>query len=135
MAHDGSWKKETKARKFAPGRSGCVFPHTMGEPAGVAMGHPKPLMVQSYTVGVESRKQCPCSSKDILLQHQNFVLSVICCSCKITSKNTCCTKLCSCRKNSLACVAACNDCRGTSCNNVSGDKSDVFFDDGILEHI
>ena len=64
-----------------------------------------------------------------------FVLNVIRCSCKTTSKNTCGTKLCSCRKNGLACVAACNDCRGTSCNNVSGDKSDVILDDDILEHI
>ena len=131
LAHDGSWKIETKAREFALDGSGCLFLHTKGALSGVLMGNPKPLLSQAYAVRVESRKRCPCSS-DIAAAPE-FVLDIISCSCKI-SKNICGTKLCSCRKNDLACVATCNDCRGTSCNNVSGDKSDTILDNDILEH-
>ena len=45
------------------------------------------------------------------------VLSVIHCRCKSTSKNTCGTNLCQCRKNGLSCVAACRDCHGNECQN------------------
>ena len=37
--------------------------------------------------------------------------------CKSTGKNPCGTKQCSCHKNGLRCLMACNECRGQSCNN------------------
>ena len=107
---------------------------TRGALPGVSMGHHKLNMSQSYRVGVESRKLCPCSVKTDIAAAPEFVFNVIPCSCKTTSKNMCGTKLCSC-KNGLACVAAGSDCRGTSCNNVSEHKSIVILDDDILDHI
>ena len=47
------------------------------------------------------------------------VLNIIRCNCKITSRNTCGTMLCSCKSHGLPCVKACGDCRGMNCNNVS----------------
>ena len=46
------------------------------------------------------------------------LLNYIRCNCKLTSKNTCGTNLCSCRRNGLKCVRACGECRGMNCNNV-----------------
>ena len=48
-----------------------------------------------------------------------FLLKFVRCNCQTTSKNTCGTKICSCRKHGLKCVAACGDCRGKSCNNMA----------------
>ena len=48
----------------------------------------------------------------------SFLLNYIRCNCKLTSKNTCGTNTCSCRRNGLKCVRACGDCRGINCNNV-----------------
>ena len=45
------------------------------------------------------------------------LLKVIRCNCKVTSKNLCNGKQCSCRSNGLKCVAACGGCRGTECQN------------------
>ena len=45
------------------------------------------------------------------------VLQFIRCMCKSTGKNHCGTKQCSCHKNGLRCLMACNECRGQSCNN------------------
>ena len=45
------------------------------------------------------------------------LLNVIRCNCRLTSKNPCGGKQCSCRANGLNCVAACGDCRGTDCQN------------------
>ena len=47
-----------------------------------------------------------------------FLLNFIRCNCKLTSKNTCGTNMCSCRRNGLKCVRACGDCRGINCHNV-----------------
>ena len=71
------------------------------------------------------------------------LLNFIRCKCKLTSKNTCGTNICSCRKNGLFCVPACGDCRGENCNNVAAidfeddvDETDDFLDDGnIFEHL
>ena len=52
------------------------------------------------------------------------LLSFVHCNCKTTSRNTCGTNLCSCRKNGLTCVAACVDCRGESCNNSRAETVD-----------
>lgn len=45
------------------------------------------------------------------------ILKFIRCNCKLSSRNVCGTNLCSCRKNSLRCVAACGDCHGNGCQN------------------
>ena len=44
-------------------------------------------------------------------------LQFIRCMCKSTGKNPCGTKQCSCHKNGLRCLMACNEWRGQSCNN------------------
>ena len=48
-----------------------------------------------------------------------IVLNVIRCNCKLTSRNTCSTMLCSCKKHGLPCVTACGDCQGKNCHNIS----------------
>ena len=45
------------------------------------------------------------------------VLKFIRYKCKLTGKNSCGTKLCSCQKSGLRCLMACGECRGQSCNN------------------
>ena len=45
------------------------------------------------------------------------VLQFVRCMCKSTDKNPCGTKQCSCHKNGLRCLMACNACRGQPCNN------------------
>ena len=45
------------------------------------------------------------------------LLKFVRCRCKLSSKNPCGTNMCSCRKNGLKCVTACEDCRGESCKN------------------
>ena len=45
------------------------------------------------------------------------LLNVIRCGCRATSKNLCSGKQCSCRSNGLKCVAACEGCCGTECQN------------------
>jgi len=45
------------------------------------------------------------------------LLKFVRCKCKLTSRNTCGTNACSCRKNGLKCVTACGDCRGLNCQN------------------
>ena len=65
-----------------------------------------------------------------------FLLQVIRCNCKMSSKNTCGSMVCKCRKNGLQCVPACGDCRGVSCNNsadsgVAVNNAEVLdFEDG-----
>ena len=46
------------------------------------------------------------------------LMKVICCKCKSTSRNQCGTNLCSCRKNGLSRVSACEECRGVGCFNI-----------------
>ena len=53
---------------------------------------------------------------DINVAPENL-LKFVRCKCKLSSKNPCGTKMCSCRKNGLKCVTACKDCQGESCNN------------------
>ena len=48
-----------------------------------------------------------------------MVLQFIRCMCKSTGKNPCGTKQCSCQKNGLKCLMACNECRGPSCNSTA----------------
>ena len=47
----------------------------------------------------------------------NFILNVVQCKCKMTSRNTFGSMTCSCKKNGIKCVQACGDCRVPSCNN------------------
>jgi len=46
---------------------------------------------------------------------------VIICKCKMTTKQPCSTKLCSCRKHGLPRVKACLHCNGEDCDNGSHD--------------
>ena len=39
------------------------------------------------------------------------------CSCKLTSKNPCGSRLCTCVKYGMPCLPSCSDCRGEECNN------------------
>ena len=48
-----------------------------------------------------------------------IVLKIVRCNCKMSSRNTCGTMLCSCRKNGLPCGKACGDCQGKNCLNIS----------------
>ena len=58
------------------------------------------------------------------------VLQFIRCMCKSTGKNPCGTKQCSCHKNGLRCLMACNECRGQSWNNTDTTMNlDVNDDD------
>ena len=47
------------------------------------------------------------------------ILKFVRCKCKKSSKNPCSTNRCSCKKYGLNCVAACGDCRGEYCTNVT----------------
>ena len=67
------------------------------------------------------------------------LLKYIHCKCKISSKNTCGTQACSCRKNGLSCILACGDCRGKVCQNrlVVADVDVIDEDDvnsDLLDH-
>ena len=42
---------------------------------------------------------------------------IIRCKCKMSSKNPCSTKICTCRKNGLPCLPSCTGCRGEECSN------------------
>jgi hypothetical protein len=44
-----------------------------------------------------------------------FLMAVIRCQC--TSKSMCSSRLCSCVKNQLKCIAACGNCHGVDCAN------------------
>ena len=59
------------------------------------------------------------------------LLKVIRCNCKISLRNPCGSGLCSCRTNSLSCVAACGDCKGINCSNVSQEK-DIGEEDNLF---
>ena len=45
------------------------------------------------------------------------LLQFIRCKCKLSSKNPCGTRLCSCFSSGLQCVPGCGDCRGEYCEN------------------
>ena len=46
-----------------------------------------------------------------------WLLNVIRCNCKETTRKPCGSRLCSCRKNGLHCVPACGGCHGKGCEN------------------
>ena len=56
------------------------------------------------------------------------LLKFVLCKCKLSSKNPCGTNTCSCWKNGLKCVTACEDCQGEGCKNAEEiiDKEDNF---------
>lgn len=60
-----------------------------------------------------------------------WLLKVIRCNCKTTSRRPCSSQLCSCRRNGLSCVAACGGCHGESCENAEAPPPDT--DDEIEE--
>ena len=68
-----------------------------------------------------------------------WLLNFFHCKCKLTSRNQCGTQSCSCRKNGLKCVTACNGCHGEECNNKSDDveqnetESDNDFERNIFD--
>jgi len=47
------------------------------------------------------------------------ILNVVRCKCRVSTRRPCSSMLCSCRKHGLECVAACKDCHGTGCENVT----------------
>lgn len=53
------------------------------------------------------------------------ILKFIRCNCKVSTKNPCGTKVCSCKKNGLKCVVACGNCHGQQCNN----SESIIYDD------
>ena len=65
------------------------------------------------------------SPKDLL----NFVRY----NCKITSRNTQGTNLCSCPKSGSTCVAECVDCRGESCDKSCVETEDNSEDRNLFE--
>ena len=55
--------------------------------------------------------------------------------CKLFSKNSCGTRLCSCFRRGLQCLPACGDCRGESCENsmkVKDVENEEEFDGNIF---
>ena len=63
-----------------------------------------------------------------------WLLKFIHCNCKLSAKNPCGTRLCTCKKNGMSCMQACGDCRGESCNNVDCEPiTDNFDNEDIIE--
>ena len=62
-----------------------------------------------------------------------WLLNVIHCNCKLSSKIPCGTKLCSCRKNRLNCVPACGDCKGKFCDNKDEQTNELTGTDDLLD--
>ena len=52
----------------------------------------------------------------------DWLLQVTRCKCKTTTKHTCNTLICSCRKNGLTFAAACSNCHGEVCENIAMQK-------------
>ena len=59
------------------------------------------------------------------------LMNVVHFSCKQSSKNQCCSNLCSCRKNGLSCLSACRGCCGIGCYNGIADIEENVSDDDI----
>ena len=59
----------------------------------------------------------------------NFYWTSLDASCKTTTRNSCGTTRCSCRKQSLKCVTACGDCWGELCSNMVIEDHIVEDDD------
>ena len=49
----------------------------------------------------------------------DWLLQVVRCKCKTTTKHPCSTLISSCCKNGLTCVAACGSCHGEDCENIA----------------
>ena len=62
-----------------------------------------------------------------------WLMKYIRCNCKTSSRNTCLTNYCTCRKNGLKCVAACGDCNGEAYHNKRELDFDEIDDDGDFE--
>ena len=60
------------------------------------------------------------------------ILNFIRCKCKASSQRQCFSNICSCKKNSLHCVAACAECHGCDCENVSHDSLSRNSENDIL---
>src|SRR6218665_19439 len=52
------------------------------------------------------------------------ILNVVRCKCKVEGRRPCSTRLCSCMKHGLSCVAACKNCYGDQCENVAKTDND-----------
>src|SRR6218665_2852989 len=52
------------------------------------------------------------------------ILNVVRCKCKVEGRRPCSTRLCSCMKHGLSCVAACKNCYGDQCENVAETDND-----------
>ena len=60
------------------------------------------------------------------------VLNVVRCNCKTSSRNTCGSNQCSCRKHSLHCVSVCGDCHRKDCNNILPPTHEDVEDDTCM---
>ena len=60
------------------------------------------------------------------------VLNVVRCNCKTSSRNTCGSNQCSCRKHGLHCVSVCGDCHGKDCNNILPPTHEDVEDDTCM---
>ena len=60
----------------------------------------------------------------------DYLLYVIRCNCRASFKNTCGSKLFTCRKNALKCMPACGDCRGVACENMIEEEIITSMSDG-----
>ena len=73
----------------------------------------------------------------------SWLLQVVRCNCKTESRNPCGTRLCSCRKNGLTCVAACGGCNGENCENamveeveeISEEHDDIDIERNIFDFL
>ena len=63
------------------------------------------------------------------------LLSVVRCKCKADGRRPCSTQLCSCIKNGLSCVAACKNCNGEQCQNVSKPNLDITAHNQLVDLI
>ena len=59
------------------------------------------------------------------------LLNIVRCNCKMSSKNPCGGRQCSCRNHGLKCVPACGDCRGLNCSNCDEAPNDHDEEDDI----
>ena len=66
-----------------------------------------------------------------------WILKFVRCKCKTSSKNTCGSMVCTCRKNGLRCVEACGECIGQFCSNqpdiAVNDLSDAELEEHSME--
>ena len=63
-----------------------------------------------------------------------ILLNFVRCKCKSSSKNTCMTMQCSCRKNGLKCVAACANCCGPNGSGCGNAAETTVHDEDIFDY-